>query len=46
MSEQTILDATETFLADLGVEVALPTVGAFCRSLIRATRRWVEAFRR
>jgi hypothetical protein len=36
LSEQSILKATQTFLADLGVDVALPTVGAFCRSLIRA----------
>jgi len=36
LSEQSILEATETFLADLGVDVALPTVGAFCRCLIRA----------
>jgi hypothetical protein len=36
VSEQTTLKATETFLADLGVDIALPTVGAFCRSLIRA----------
>jgi len=35
LSEQSILKATETFLADLGVDVALPAVGAFCRSLIR-----------
>jgi hypothetical protein len=36
VSEQTTLKATETFLADLGVDIALPTVGAFCRSLVRA----------
>jgi hypothetical protein len=36
LSDQTIIEATETFLADLGVDIALPTVGAFCQSLIRA----------
>jgi hypothetical protein len=36
LSEQSILKATETFLADLGVDVALPAVGAFCHSLIGA----------
>jgi hypothetical protein len=32
----TIIEATEAFLADLGVDVALPAVGSFCRQLIRA----------
>ncbi len=33
---ETVVEATETFLADLGVDVALPPVGAFCQHLIRA----------
>ncbi len=36
MRVETVVEATETFLADLGVDLALPPVGAFCQHLIRA----------
>jgi hypothetical protein len=36
LCSETVDGATETFLSDLGVDVALPAVGAFCRHLIRA----------
>jgi hypothetical protein len=32
--DQTVVEATEAFLADLGVDVALPSVRAFCHQLI------------
>jgi hypothetical protein len=34
--DRTVVKVTETFLTNLGVDVALPAVGAFCQHLIRA----------
>jgi hypothetical protein len=36
LCSETIIEAAQTFLADLGVDVALPAVGTFCRYLLRA----------
>jgi hypothetical protein len=34
-SEQTVVEATMTFVATLGVDIHLPAVGVFCKQLIR-----------
>jgi hypothetical protein len=36
LRDQTVVEPIETFLAGLGVDVALPAVGTFCQQLIRA----------